>query len=119
MTMYRCVLCGKPVAPRSNAMTEPIDLEAIKRDHDVACDYHQLRMTISHRQRGQLIAEVERLRARVAELERDAARYRWLRDAPATKESEPIRSWLWNRPYGANMANLDDAIDAAMSEGER
>lgn len=100
-------------------MTELIDLEEIKRVHATACNYHSLRGTEAHDHRGQLIAEVERLRARVEELERDAARYRWLRDAPATKESEPIRSWLWNRPYGANMANLDDAIDAAMSEGER
>lgn len=97
---------------------EPIDLEAIKRAHVWSRAIHSVLgkpgHNSPHAHRGQLLAEVERLHAKVAELERDAARYRWLRDAPATKESEPIRSWLWNRPYGANMANLDDAIDAAM-----
>ena len=53
---------------------------------------------------------------RLREAERDAARYRWLRDAPATSASEPIRHWMWSRPYGANMKYLDDAIDQAMKE---
>ena len=56
--------------------------------------------------------EITRLR----EAEKDAARYRWLRDAPATSASEPIRHWMWSRPYGANMKYLDDAIDQAMKE---
>lgn len=50
------------------------------------------------------------------EAERDAERYRWLRDAPATSASEPIRHWMWSRPYGTNMKYLDDAIDQAMKE---
>ena len=53
---------------------------------------------------------------RLREAEKDAARYRWLRDAPATSASEPIRHWMWSRPYGANMKYLDDAIDQAMKE---
>ena len=53
---------------------------------------------------------------RLRETEKDAARYRWLRDAPTTSASEPIRHWVWSRPYGANMKHLDDAIDQAMKE---
>ena len=63
-----------------------------------------------------LTAQRDQALARVAELEKDAARYRWLRDAPATSASEPIRHWMWSRPYGANMKYLDDAIDQAMKE---
>ena len=91
---------------------EPIDLDAIKRDHDVACDYHQLRMTISHRQRGQLIAEVERLRARVEELERDAARYRHLRDDAGNGIMRTLMKY-------ASADAWDRTVDAAMGEGER
>jgi hypothetical protein len=44
---------------------------------------------------------------------RDALRYRWLRDAPATQhEAACLRSWLWSRPGGAEW--MDAAIDAAM-----
>ena len=61
---------------------------------------------------GDAIEIINRLR----EAEKEAARYRWLRDAPATSASEPIRHWMWSRPYGANMKYLDDAIDQAMKE---
>ena len=61
-------------------------------------------------------ASLRELITRLREAERDAARYRWLRDAPATSASEPIRHWMWSRPYGANMKYLDDAIDQAMKE---
>ena len=44
---------------------------------------------------------------------RDAARYRWLRDIPATAQADhSLRQWLWSRPGGA--ASIDAAIDAAM-----
>ena len=59
--------------------------------------------------------EITTLRARVQELEKDAARYRWLRNMdhwPATFDShsapEPIRG-----------PELDAAIDAAMQKGEK
>lgn len=54
--------------------------------------------------------------ARAEAAEADADRYRWLRDAPATRESEPIRNWLWTRPFGSNMQCLDAAIDAARTK---
>lgn len=60
--------------------------------------------------------DITNLITRLREAEKDAARYRWLRDAPATSASEPIRHWMWSRPYGANMKYLDDAIDQAIKE---
>ena len=65
---------------------------------------------------GVTCTEMIELITRLREAEKDAARYRWLRDAPATSASEPIRHWMWSRPYGANMKYLDDAIDQAMKE---
>ena len=64
----------------------------------------------------QMAEDMHKEITRLREAERDAARYRWLRDAPATSASEPIRHWMWSRPYGANMKYLDDAIDQAMKE---
>ena len=49
--------------------------------------------------------------AELISLREDAERYRWLRDAPATFVGEPLRIWLWRRPFGAE--KLDAAIDAA------
>jgi hypothetical protein len=48
------------------------------------------------------------------ELRADAARYRWLRDAPASLANEPIRKWLWDRPFGSGFGAFDAAIDAAI-----
>jgi hypothetical protein len=46
-------------------------------------------------------------------LKRDAARYRWIIDAPATHQSDIIlRKWLWSRP--GVMGELTEIIDAAM-----
>ena len=64
----------------------------------------------------QMAEDMHKEITRLREAEKDAARYRWLRDAPATSASEPIRHWMWSRPYGANMKYLDDAIDQAMKE---
>ena len=63
-----------------------------------------------------LRAQLEAAEARAEAAEADADRYRWLRDAPATRESEPIRNWLWTRPFGSNMQCLDAAIDAARTK---
>lgn len=141
---------------------QPIGLEAIKREH--ANEDRRYPGIIgwaspdAHDHRGQLIAEVERLRAensrlilsdaaideirkvckeimgdnlafvdddfarcllmlraRVAELERDAARYRWLRD------DESSFAVMLPREHGHIAFGgeaLDSKIDAAMSEGE-
>ena len=64
----------------------------------------------------QMAEDMHKEITRLRESEKDAARYRWLRDAPATSASEPIRHWMWSRPYGTNMKYLDDAIDQAMKE---
>ena len=64
----------------------------------------------------QMAEDMHKEITRLREAEKDAARYRWLRDAPATSASEPIRHWMWSRPYGANMKYLDDAIDQVMKE---
>lgn len=55
--------------------------------------------------------EIMNLRAKLAEAEKDAARYRWLRDGPVID----IRSAL---AAGA-FVKLDTAIDAAMKEQSR
>lgn len=55
------------------------------------------------RRAAALAAEIESLRARLAEAERDAVRYRWLRD----------RAWPFEF-NGDTPADADAAIDAAM-----
>lgn len=63
-------------------------------------------------------AEIDALAARLAEVERDAARYRWLRgDGGSQSRRWPrwiIQHWaggLWNP---VQQESMDDAIDAAM-----
>ena len=51
-------------------------------------------------------AEIARLAARCAELERDAARYRWLRE----------HGYKAQLIYGYTAAGLDSAIDAAVKD---
>lgn len=93
-------------------MTEPIDLRSIKRQHEADDIYHVMRGTHSHVHRGQLIAEAERLRSRVAELEPDAARYRYLRDDAGNSIMRTLMRY-------ASADAWDRTVDAAMSEGER
>ena len=65
-----------------------------------------------------LAAEVRRLRERIATLEADAARYRFIRD-PCSGAEDVIH---YNRgDYGNGMYShtaLDDVIDAAIGKGE-
>lgn len=68
--------------------------------------------------------EIEQLRARVAELEKDALRYQWLRAQPDeehdyTKSNRPWCVHYERRPgipavVVCNYATLDAAIDSAM-----
>jgi len=58
-----------------------------------------------------LKAENEALRARVAELEKDAARYRWLRSVPNAFKAQRIVN---DTPHG-----MDATIDAAMNGGNQ
>jgi hypothetical protein len=79
-------------------------------------------LAYSYTRRKELLA----LAAKVEEFERDAARWRWLRDAPAwtceiNKFSNPqARQYLWgaqfSSPYHNENATLDAAIDAALSQ---
>lgn len=55
--------------------------------------------------------EIERLRAQVAELEKDAKRYRWLRDGCCDKDTAASR--IAQNEYGMHW---DAAIDAARKE---
>lgn len=61
---------------------------------------------------------------RLAELERDAARYRWLRDSSANQFQHPIVVSQEISEYGMRYVgpliskNLDAAIDAAMGEAK-
>jgi hypothetical protein len=55
---------------------------------------------------------IERLRARLAEAERDAARYRYLRQVDRV---EPWENLLMLRPIWSSL-DIDAAIDAAMAE---
>ena len=57
------------------------------------------------------IDEIERLRAQVAELEKDAKRYRWLRDGCCDKDTAASR--IAQNEYGMHW---DAAIDAARKE---
>ena len=62
-----------------------------------------------------LSAEVESLRAELAEVRRDAERYRWLRsdDCPfSCYEQEGPDNWGW---CPTSSRDLDEAIDAAMA----
>lgn len=61
--------------------------------------------------------EIERLRARVAELEADAARYRWLRKARENwyvlYRDDEDSNWIDVHGWDLDAAILDAAIDAA------
>ncbi len=59
--------------------------------------------------RGHLMAEAHELRKRIAELESDAARYRWLRQGCCDKDTAASR--IAQNEYGMHW---DAAIDAAM-----
>ena len=64
--------------------------------------------------------EIEALHARIAELERDALRYRWLRLQSPSNEYHQIMNWVdgiddwisWASPE-----DVDTAIDRAMRDG--
>lgn len=69
--------------------------------------------------------EIERLQARVAELERDAARYRWLRQerymfregavVTCDEQAETVALWV-KCPVTNCICEVDAAIDADMKE---
>ena len=65
--------------------------------------------------RAPLLAEIDRLKAQVAKLQKDAARYRWLRRALADRSDGGKSHWFCsirdNHPE-----ELDEAIDTAMKE---
>ena len=63
--------------------------------------YHEERA-----KREQLERELSAANARIAELEKDAARYRWLRE----HSTQPAEPWSTH----SNPESLDDAIDAAL-----
>jgi len=56
---------------------------------------------------------VAALPARIEELEKDAARYRWLRDGALTNRAATIAMWEAN-----SCDELDTAIDAALNKQE-
>ena len=66
-------------------------------------------------------AHIEAQQARIAELEQDAARYRWLRDSRKSKSQNFLATlavrhengWSWRSAIGEE---LDEAIDAAMQK---
>ena len=58
--------------------------------------------------------DVLRATMRATEYAKDAERYRFLRDAPATWAPFPVREWLWHRPFGS-VGTLDGLIDEAMA----
>ena len=72
-----------------------------------------------------LADEIKRLRAKLAEAERDAARYRWLRDEQFRYGSPPLAAIVWKANYNRqcsdwvnsiDAAHIDAAIDAAMQQ---
>lgn len=61
---------------------------------------------------------VERQQARIAELEKDAARYRWLRDASVMNGAiDPDNDDFWNDLGDLLGEKFDAAIDAARGKG--
>ena len=56
----------------------------------------------------------QREEARLAALERDAARYRWLRDRMAV-EDMPEEHPTWSTPSEHESAAFDSAVDARMN----
>lgn len=79
------------------------------------------RLAMAYQTIARLETENNRLRSRVAELERDAARYRWLREQDAEKGIAVLNITGWERAATClattypDAASLDDAIDAAMA----
>ena len=65
---------------------------------------------------GEMIAEVRWLRQRVAELDADAARYRWLRDKQKHLNGEPFIAIRVFDGYHFAASDPDAAIDAARQE---
>jgi hypothetical protein len=62
----------------------------------------------------ELIAERDKLRAELAELRRDAERYRWLRDAE-DRSYVALAMENGSEPVWISGDELDAAIDAAMA----
>jgi hypothetical protein len=93
------------------------DLLAMRRERDALREQLTLAESVRTSQVAGLVEGAEKLRERVAELEQDAARYRWLRDphnqdchsvgkcAPDVETYEAI-DWLYDDA-------LDESIDAA------
>jgi hypothetical protein len=86
-----------------------------------------VRESSSLRERGEakaaLYASIDAMAARITDLERDAARYRWLRDkailsGPATKGGDMVWCVIGQdcaSCYPSESDELDAAIDAAMA----
>ena len=65
-----------------------------------------------------LLEHIDAKQARIAELEQDAARYRWLREqASIVHATEGNIKWEWESgEYGEPDHSLDRFIDAAMQK---
>jgi hypothetical protein len=88
------------------ALSRPVPVEVTAEDMEWA-----RRVFAEDAVKREVLADRDALRARVAELERDAARYRWLREDATTGQVDAIlldSSALW-----------DSLIDAAMQESSR
>lgn len=79
-------------------------------DNIHTCSYQCDRPACIKAQRDELVKLNEQLQARVAELEVDANRYRWLKESNDDKQSTYIRD-LSSKHYGLEW---DKIIDAAI-----
>lgn len=95
-----------PIAKAPNpdrAVTGPAVADIVQRLRDKNRGWHP--------DQADAADEIERLRAQVAELEKDAKRYRWLRDGCCDKDTAASR--IAQNEYGMHW---DAAIDAARKE---
>ncbi len=95
-----------PIAKAPNpdrAVTGPAVADIVQRLRDKNRGWHP--------DQADAADEIERLRAQVAELEKDAKRYQWLRDGCCDKDTAASR--IAQNEYGMHW---DAAIDAARKE---
>lgn len=94
------------------------------------CSYYCDRPECIKAQRGELRGKLEAAEAQLADIEKDAARYRWLRwkmcfsgngDGTCTMEIINLPNSIpgWPERIDLHWRFCDNAIDAAMKEGKK
>ncbi len=113
-----CLKCGatqgnhySPECLPGFATTDPVKYYAVvmQQDYDaLAAQMAEMRQAMDelHVKHGRSMRGIEQLEARLAEAERDAARYRWLRNTATTSD--------WCDLGGLTAERTDEEIDKAL-----